>query len=196
MERYYDWGPINDGRGDEGRRRRTVWAYCSASTLYTGAAGDSTIATQFQSDRGGEVKGRGTGAQTLNQTCLRHSAQERRVAPRFLFFSPFAGSLGERSGAGSMGESEDMDDGCAVIGSAGAEERYKRERDRERERMTARHEPSLSGKIHPFRPGNEILYTTTHVPPIPSLHSPVVLDIPITAYSAAHRSALFPQAPN
>ena len=56
-----------------------------------------------------------------------------------------------------MGGSEDMDDGCAVIGrgSAGAEERYNRDDDS----PALAHAQTFSspGKIQPLPPGNEII---------------------------------------
>ena len=85
MERDYDWRPINGGRGDEGRVR-TVRTYCSASTFYTRAAGDSTVATQFQSEGGeGKVKGRGRGCR--RRIRLAYDTLHRRDELRHAFSS-------------------------------------------------------------------------------------------------------------
>ena len=70
-----------------------------------------------------------------------------------------------------MGGSEDMDDGCAVIGrgSAGAEERYNRDDDS----PALAHAQTFSspGKIQPLPPGNEIIiynYSRNPLNPYPS----------------------------
>ena len=80
--------------------------------------------------RGGErgSEGRRDGERRRIRTYLRHSAHERRVAPRLRFFSPEEGSFGERSGPGRMWSWEDMVVVEMAEGDAGGRDKRERRR--------------------------------------------------------------------
>lgn len=89
---------------------RTIWTYRGAASFDAGSTGNCSVAAQLQPGYNNEwtlesvldVRG-------MRLTHLRHSAHERRVAPRFRFFSPLtAGFWPWLSGLFRLASGEDM----------------------------------------------------------------------------------------